>query len=318
VTADALPANDEALSATAEEFLSWLAVERGRAANTLAAYRRDLLGYEAFLRARRAPTDEVGENLVQDYLAFLRASGRKPTSVARALAAVRGFHRFCLDEGHSGADPTGDVDRAPVPLGLPKALTEDEIASLLGAVVGADPQARRDRAILEVLYSTGLRISELVGLSLSDLALEEATLRAFGKGSKERLVPVGRCARRALAEWLEPSGRGALVPRRWARRNDAEAVFLNLRGGRLTRQGAWAIVRLHGDRVGLGSRLSPHVLRHSCATHMLDHGADIRVVQEMLGHASIATTQIYTKVSADRLRKAYDLAHPRAGSTQGR
>jgi integrase/recombinase XerD len=318
VTADALPADDEALSATAEEFLSWLAVERGRAANTLAAYRRDLLGYEAFLRARRAPTDDVGENLVQDYLAFLRASGRKPTSVARALAAVRGFHRFCLDEGHSGADPTGDVDRAPVPLGLPKALTEDEIASLLNAVVGADPQARRDRAILEVLYGTGLRISELVGLSLSDLALEQGTLRAFGKGSKERLVPVGRCARRALAEWLEPSGRGALVPRRWARRNDAEAVFLNLRGGRLTRQGAWAIVRLHGERVGLGSRLSPHVLRHSCATHMLDHGADIRVVQEMLGHASIATTQVYTKVSADRLRQAYDLAHPRAGTTQGR
>ncbi len=323
MTADALPAdalltNEVALSATAEEFLSWLAVERGRAANTLAAYRRDLLGYEAFLRARRAPTAEVGENLVQDYIAFLRASGRKPTSVARALAAVRGFHRFCLDEGHSEADPTGDVARAPVPLGLPKALSEDEIAALLGAVVGADPQARRDRAILEVLYGTGVRISELVGLSLSDLALPEGTLRAFGKGSKERLVPVGRCARRALAEWLEPSGRGALVPRRWARRNDSEAVFLNLRGGRLTRQGAWTIVRLHGEHVGLGSRLSPHVLRHSCATHMLDHGADIRVVQEMLGHASIATTQVYTKVSADRLRQAYDLAHPRAGPTQGR
>ena len=318
MTADALPADDEALSASAEEFLSWLAVERGRAANTLAAYRRDLLGYEAFLRARRAPTDEVGERLVQDYLAFQRASGRKPTSVARALAAVRGFHRFCLDEGYSGADPTGDVDRTAVPLGLPKALTEDEIAALLGVVVGADPQARRDRAILEVLYGTGLRISELVGLSLSDLALPEGTLRAYGKGSKERLVPVGRCARRALGEWLEPSGRGALVPRRWARRNDSEAVFLNLRGGRLTRQGAWAIVRLHVERVGLGSRLSPHVLRHSCATHMLDHGADIRVVQEMLGHASIATTQVYTKVTAERLRQAYDLAHPRAGSTQGR
>ena len=318
MTADAFSTEDIGLSTSAEEFLSWLAVERGRAANTLAAYRRDLLGYEAFLRARRAPTDEVGEHLVQDYLAFLRASGRKPTSVARALAAVRGFHRFCLDEGHSDADPTGDVDRAPVPLGLPKALTEDEIAALLGVVVGSGPQARRDRAILEVLYGTGLRISELVGLSLTDLALDEGTLRAFGKGSKERLVPVGRCARRALAEWLEPSGRGALVPRRWARRNDAEAVFLNQRGGRLTRQGAWTIVRLHGERVGLGPRLSPHVLRHSCATHMLDHGADIRVVQEMLGHASIATTQVYTRVSADRLRQAYDLAHPRAGPTQGR
>jgi integrase/recombinase XerD len=318
MTADAAPVEETDLSNSAEEFLSWLAVERGRAPNTLSAYRRDLLGYEAFLRARQARTEEVGERLVQDYLAFLRASGRKPTSVARALAAVRGFHRFCLDEGHAGADPTGDVERASVPLGLPKALTEDEIASLLGAVVGFDPPARRDRAILEVLYGTGLRISELVGLSLADLSLPEGTLRAFGKGSKERIVPVGRHARRALAEWLEPSGRGALVPRRWARRNDSEAVFLNLRGGRLTRQGAWAIVRTHGQRVGLGSRLSPHVLRHSCATHMLDHGADIRVVQEMLGHASIATTQVYTKVSADRLRAAYEHAHPRAGPNQGR
>jgi integrase/recombinase XerD len=318
VTADSLPIEETELSRSAEEFLSWLAVERGRAANTLSAYRRDLLAYEAFLRARQAPLGEVGEKVVQDYLVFLRASGRKPASVARALAAVRGFHRFCLDEGHTGADPTGDVERAPVPLGLPKALTEDEIGALLGAVVGNDPPARRDRAILEVLYGTGLRISELVGLSLSDLALQDGTLRAFGKGSKERLVPVGRCSRRALAEWLEPSGRGALVPRRWARRHDAEAVFLNLRGGRLTRQGAWAIVRLHGERVGLGARLSPHVLRHSCATHMLDHGADIRVVQEMLGHASISTTQVYTRVSADRLRQAYDRAHPRAGPTQGR
>jgi integrase/recombinase XerD len=318
VTADSLPIEETELSRSAEEFLSWLAVERGRAANTLSAYRRDLLAYEAFLRARQAPLSEVGEKVVQDYLVFLRASGRKPASVARALAAVRGFHRFCLDEGHTGADPTGDVERAPVPLGLPKALTEDEIGALLGAVVGNDPPARRDRAILEVLYGTGLRISELVGLSLSDLALQDGTLRAFGKGSKERLVPVGRCSRRALAEWLEPSGRGALVPRRWARRHDAEAVFLNLRGGRLTRQGAWAIVRLHGERVGLGARLSPHVLRHSCATHMLDHGADIRVVQEMLGHASISTTQVYTRVSADRLRQAYDRAHPRAGPTQGR
>ena len=253
MTADALPSEVVELSTTAEEFLSWLAVERGRAANTLSAYRRDLLGYEAFLRARRAPTDEVGENLVQDYLAFLRASGRKPTSVARALAAVRGFHRFCLDEGHSEADPTGDVERAPVPLGLPKALTEDEIAALLGAVVGSDPPARRDRAILEVLYGTGLRISELVGLSLADLALPEGTLRAFGKGSKERLVPVGRCARRALAEWLEPSGRGALVPRRWARRNDAEAVFEAARAAReraLAGEGPTLIeavtMRMHG------------------------------------------------------------------------
>src|SRR5206468_3824677 len=162
---------------------------------------------------------------------------------------------------------------------------------------------------LELLYGTGMRISELVRLSLPDLAqLDEGVLRAFGKGSKERIVPVGRFARDALAAWLAPSGRGAMSPERWPTRDDAEAVFLNQRGRRLTRQGAWLILRGYGDRIGLRERLWPHVLRHSCATHMLDHGADIRVVQELLGHASIATTQVYTRVSAERLRQAYEEA----------
>jgi integrase/recombinase XerD len=157
-----------------------------------------------------------------------------------------------------------------------------------------------------------VRISELVGLSMGDLDLDAGLLRAYGKGSKERIVPVGRVAREALSEWLAAGGRGALSPERWARRGDAEAVFLNARGGRLSRQGAWGIVRKYGDRVGLGDRLTPHVLRHSCATHMLDHGADVRAVQELLGHASITTTQVYTMVSAERLRKVYESAHPRA------
>jgi integrase/recombinase XerD len=183
-------------------------------------------------------------------------------------------------------------------------------------VVGEEAVARRDRAMLEVLYGCGLRISELVGLSLGDLDLDSGLLRAYGKGARERLVPVGRVARSALAAWLTPSGRGALAPERWARRGDAEALFLNARGGRLSRQGAWAVVRRYGDKVGLGDRLSPHVLRHSCATHMLDHGADIRVVQELLGHASISTTQVYTRVSTERLREVYDAAHPRARLTR--
>jgi integrase/recombinase XerD len=199
-----------------------------------------------------------------------------------------------------------------VPSGLPKALSEAEVTSLIAAVTGDDAVARRDRAILEVLYGCGLRVSELVGLSLADLDLPSHLLRAFGKGSKERVVPVGRLAADALAAWLSPRGREQLTPDRWARRGDAEAVFLNTRGGRLSRQGAWGIVRRYGDAVGLGERLSPHVLRHSCATHMLDHGADIRVVQELLGHASISTTQVYTKVSATRLRQIYESAHPRA------
>jgi integrase/recombinase XerD len=228
------------------------------------------------------------------------------------LVAVRSLHHFLVDEGHAGSDPTGDVGNPKVPQGLPKALTEDEVGSLLGAVVGEDATARRDRAILELLYGTGMRISELVGLSLGDLALDTDVIRVLGKGSKERLVPLGRFARVALDDWLSSSGRGAMSPERWARRGDSEAVFLNVRGGRLSRQGAWGIVRRYGDKVGLGERLTPHVLRHSCATHMLDHGADIRVVQELLGHASIATTQVYTKVSTERLRSAYEAAHPRA------
>jgi integrase/recombinase XerD len=300
------------LSTSAEEFLSWLAVERGRAANTLAAYRRDLRAYESWLSERHVELGEVTEPVVQDYVAHLRQAGRRPASVARALVAVRSLHRFCVDEGRATIDPTGDVDAPRVPQGLPKALSEEEVAGLIEAVAGGDPSSRRDRALLELLYGTGMRISEAVGLSLGDLFLEEGVLRAFGKGAKERVVPLGRMAGLAMESWLGPGGRPALVPAQWARRDDADAVFLNHRGGRLSRQGAWGIVRRHGDAVGLGDRLTPHVLRHSCATHMLDHGADIRVVQELLGHASIATTQVYTRVSTDRLRAAYDEAHPRA------
>lgn len=300
------------LSTESEEYLSWLAVERGRAGNTLAAYRRDLASYEEFLQGRRSSITRAGESLIADYVGFLRAAGRAPSTIARALAAVRGLHRFCLDEGRAATDPTADLGSPGVPKGLPKALSEEEVARLLAAVTDAGPIGRRDRAMLELLYGTGMRISELVGLSLGDLSLDEGIVRVFGKGSKERVVPVGKFARRALEEWLSPGGRDALEPRQWARRGDAEAVFLNARGGRLSRQGAWRSIRMHADHAGLRDRLTPHVLRHSCATHMLDHGADIRVVQELLGHASVATTQVYTKVSTDHLRREYEAAHPRA------
>ena len=314
----AAPPRSRPLPPEVEELLSWLAVERGRSPNTLAAYRRDLAAYSEFLAGRRIPLDGVTDRVVEDYLAFLRAAGRAPSSVARALVAVRSLHRFLEDEGLASANPAQDVERPRVPAGLPKALSEDEVGTLLAAATGHDPTGRRDRAILEVLYGCGLRVSELVGLSLGDLDLDARMLRAFGKGSKERVVPVGRLATEALQAWLAPSGRGALVPTRWARRGDAEAVFLNVRGGRLSRQGAWGVVRHYGDKVGLADRLTPHVLRHSCATHMLDHGADIRVVQELLGHASISTTQVYTKVSTEQLRRVYESAHPRAqGRGQG-
>jgi integrase/recombinase XerD len=226
------------------------------------------------------------------------------------------LHHVLADEGLSAIDAAAGVEAPRVPAGLPKALDEDEVTDLIEGVVGDDPISRRDRAVLEVLYGTGIRISELVGLSLADVDLDGALLRAFGKGSKERIVPLGRPARRALAEWFD-GGRPELEPERWARRGDAEAVFLNARGGRLTRAGAWLVVKKHGDRVGLGDRLSPHVLRHSCATHLLNHGADIRAVQELLGHVSISTTQVYTKVSTERLWQVYQDAHPRARGVPG-
>jgi len=295
-----------------EDLLTWLRVERGRSPNTLAAYRRDLDAYVRWLDAHHLTIGEVTESAITAYVADLRESGLAPASTKRALVSVRGLHRFLAEETEGRPNPTAEVQMPKVPRGLPKALTEEEVERLLGSIVGDAPVDRRDRAILEVLYGTGLRISELVGLSLGDLDLDASLLRAFGKGSKERIVPVGRFATVALVSWLEPAGRGALEPERWARRGDAEALFLNTRGGRLSRQGAWMAVRRAGERVGLAGRLSPHVLRHSCATHMLDHGADIRTVQELLGHASISTTQVYTLVSTDRLMSVYRAAHPRA------
>jgi integrase/recombinase XerD len=293
-----------------EEWLSWLATERGRAAATLAAYRREARRWCAWLGAGQVA--QADEALIEAYVRHLRDRELAPATVAKATVAVRSLYRFLAEEGTLPADPGADVATPQVPAALPKALTEDEVATLLAAVVGDEPTARRDRAILEVLYGTGLRISELVGLSLGDVDLESGLLRAFGKGSRERVVPLGRHATAALSGWLAPGGRVALSPAQWARRGDAEAVFLNRRGGRLTRQGAWLVVKRYGEAVGLGAKLSPHVLRHSCATHMLDHGADIRAVQELLGHVSISTTQVYTKVSTERLFEAYRAAHPRA------
>ncbi len=296
----------------AEEFLTWLRVERGRSANTLTAYRADLRTYWSWLRGCGLGLADVSEEDINAYVGHLKGTGRAAASVKRSLVAVRALHRFLALEGDVPTDPAVDVAVPTVPRGLPKALGEDEIQQLLAAVAGDEPIDRRDRAILEVLYGTGLRISELVGLSLADLDLQESLLRAFGKGAKERVVPIGRFANAALEAWLAAGGRPEVTPAQWARRRDAEAVFLNTRGGRLSRQGAWGVVRKYGEQVGLAGRLTPHVLRHSCATHMLDHGADIRTVQELLGHASVSTTQLYTLVSTERLWAVYREAHPRA------
>jgi integrase/recombinase XerD len=314
VSAPAATSLDEAVA----EFRTWLVVERGLAPNSVAAYLRDLRRYLAFLEARGIrDVDRVTEADVSAYAADLAAARTDdgapryaPASMARALVAVRALHRFSLDEGSAHADPTEELRSGRVPQGIPKALTEAEVEAILRAVEGDDPRALRDRAVLETLYAGGLRIAELVGLDRADLDLEGGLVRVLGKGRKERIVPIGRIARAAIAEYLR-RGRPELEGRR---RPTGDPVFLNQRGGRLSRQAGWKIVHDAGVRAGVGDTLSPHVLRHSCATHMLDHGADIRVVQELLGHASLSTTQIYTKVSPERLRRAYDAAHPRAVS----
>ncbi len=303
---------NQPLSTGAEEYLSWLAVEKGRSQNTLSAYRRDIAVWERW--ALEAGVDPLtpGPEAIERHLSELRSQGRHPTSMARSTTALRGLFRFLVGEGTVAGDPTADLRSPRLPRRLPKALDEDQVFSLLDSVSGTGPTDLRDRALLELLYGSGARISEVVGLSLADVQGDDGLLRVFGKGAKERLVPLGRPARAALDHWLSPGGRPDLAPAHWRRRSDAEAVFINTRGGRLSRQGAWAVVHHHAERAGLGALVSPHVLRHSCASHMLAHGADIRVVQELLGHVSIATTQIYTKLSQDHLRTSYEQAHPRA------
>jgi integrase/recombinase XerD len=311
------------LSRAAEEYLSWLEVERGRSPRTLAAYRRDLAAFGVALReGGRRDMDAAAASDVAAYLGSIRESHSK-ASVARAHSSIRGFYRFLVEEGRRDDDPAADLPSVSVSDLLPKALSEEETERLLGAVVGTGPAVLRDRALLEVLYGTGARVSEVVGLNLGDVAdaVDERgvpLVRVLGKGDKERVVPLGQLARLALADWLSGEGRPLFVPKKWRRRSDAEAVFLNARGGRLTRVGAFGVVKKYAARVGLEEKVSPHVLRHSCATHMLGRGADVRVVQELLGHASIATTQRYTKVSPEHLRRAYEGAHPRAGTKGGR
>ncbi|CAN5574077.1 site-specific tyrosine recombinase XerD [soil metagenome] len=294
-----------------EEFLSWMVAERGRAANTVAAYERDLRAYVEWLQTRGLDLDTVSSADLEVLVAQRRGTAAA-SSVARQLAAIRMLHRRLATENVRRDDPTVDLEGVRVPAGLPKPLSEDEVNKLLAAVTGTGPLDRRDRALLELLYATGARISEVVGLSMGDLDIDGGLVRVFGKGSKERIVPYGRAAAEALDDWFGPRGRVDLVPAQWRRRGDAEAVFLNTRGSRLSRQGAWLVVKKYGQRAGITEALSPHVLRHSCATHLLDHGADLRIVQEMLGHASISTTQVYTRVSQERLWEVYRAAHPRA------
>jgi integrase/recombinase XerD len=307
------------LSVAVREYLQYLVVERGLAANTVESYERDLRRYAGVLAARgKTQLDDVRTADVAAFLAALRTGDDEhqplaASSAGRAVVAVRGLHAFALAQGLCGGDPARDVTPPAPPRRLPKAIAISEVERLLdaaGSTEDPDPRVLRDRALLEFLYGTGARISEAVALDVDDLDQDLAAdpvVLLSGKGGKQRFVPVGSYAVRALEAYLV-RGRPALAV---AGRRASPAVFLNARGGRLTRQGAWGVLGEAAARSELDG-VSPHTLRHSFATHLLDGGADIRVVQELLGHASVTTTQVYTLVTVDKLREVYAAAHPRA------
>ena len=293
-----------------DRYLRHVAIERGLSTNTLQAYRRDLDAYARVLDARSVVV--ASAIAAQDVTAFaheLRTRPERPltaSSMARMLSSVRGFHRFLLDEGIVEVDVSADTKPPKLGMRLPKAISIDQMESVLAATDGDEVQAMRDKALLELLYATGARVSEAVALNVDDV-IEGDIVRLFGKGGKQRIVPVGSFARAALDAYLVRA-RPALSVRGTA----TPALFLGMRGQRVSRQNAWLIIRAAAERAQLGIEISPHTFRHSFATHLLAGGADVRVVQELLGHSSVATTQIYTMVTADTLRDMYTTAHPRA------
>lgn len=302
------------LSRAAEGYLDHLAIERGLAPNTLSSYRRDLSRYLAFLATSGVTeVSEISPEHVGAFAALLREGDADhpplaTSSSARTVVAVRGFHRFAVSEGHTDVDPSAKVRPPTPPQRLPQALSVDQVADLIRAAgEGRSARELRDSALLEFLYGTGARVSEAVGLDVDDLDLAGDSVRLRGKGSKERIVPMGRYAKDALSAYLV-RGRGELA----RPGSGTAAVFLNARGGRLSRQSAWVVLRGAAERAKVPVSVSPHTLRHSFATHLLDGGADVRVVQELLGHASVTTTQVYTLVTVERLREVYATSHPRA------
>ena len=300
-----------------DDFLAYARFERGLSTNTVEAYRRDLAMWRTFCSEQGVDPSRVGSEDVTAYLEKLRA-GSSPasrplasSSVARMLVSLRSLYRFLRREGAIEVDPTAKVGVPKRPRSLPKAISIEDVVRLIESPAPDDLLGRRDKAMLETLYGAGLRISELIGLDVDDVDLDGGSLLVrAGKGEKSRVVPLGRAARSAIESYLALT-RPILVSRSSGAASKG-ALFVNARGGRLSRQGCWKILRTHAGAAGLDGKVSPHTLRHSFATHMLDGGADIRVVQELLGHASLATTQVYTLVSDTRLREVYLSAHPRA------
>ncbi len=304
---------DEAALVEIEEFLHHLAVEKGRSSHTLESYRRDLtrfLGH--LLTTGKVVPQEAEPEDVEAFVRRARSEGLSPRSISRALSAIRSFYDFAILEGKATTNPAREVYAPRTPRPLPRALSREQVETFIESIDGPSPVDIRDRAIVELLYSTGARISEAAGLDLSDLDLEQRIVRISGKGGKQRIAPVGGPAAAAIERYLRLA-RPVLVEKASRRRAPA-ALFVNARGERLTRQGLWTILKRRAARVGLESELSPHVLRHSCATHMLEGGADIRAVQEMLGHASLTTTQAYTKVTFSHIESVYRSTHPRSGA----
>jgi integrase/recombinase XerD len=286
------------------EYLSFLQVEKGLSKNSLESYRRDLARLKAHAEAAGCEPHLLGKAELTQFFMSLTREGLAPRSVGRALSAVRGFYRFLLLDGHVKADPSADISRPQGGQKLPRFLTQEEIERLLTALDTTTTEGVRDRALVEVLYATGLRVSELVSLSTSSVDVDTGVLFCMGKGSKQRRVPVGRSA----LEWLQryQAARRVLLAGR-----ESQRLFVGYLGRPLTRQNVWAMLKRAAEKVGIDG-VTPHVLRHSFATHLLEHGADTRSVQAMLGHSDLATTQIYTHVTSERIRSVYEKHHPRA------
>jgi integrase/recombinase XerD len=289
-----------------EAFLQFMAVERGLSNHTIDAYRRDLLRFSAFARARRVTAPgAVTRRLISNYLGELQSAGLSPPSIRRQVSAIRSWFRFLISEGRCGSDPTENVEGPRGWQRLPKTLTSEEVTRLLDRPKGSTPSAVRDDAILELLYATGLRISELVNLPLSGINLEVGYLMATGKGRKQRIIPLGETAVGKLRNYLSASRP------RLGRNRRSDAVFLNRSGRKLTRQACWKLLRKYALQAGIRRAISPHMLRHSFATHLLERGADLRSIQVLLGHSDLSTTQIYTQVTKTRLKDLHRRLHPR-------
>jgi integrase/recombinase XerD len=297
--------NADAVDPAVSRFLDAVWMERGLSSNTLAAYRADLTALARWLHERQTPIMRTTRADLQDFIAYRVHAGARPRSTARQLSSFRRFFRYLMREEQIREDPTAQIAMPKIGRSLPKSLTEEEVESLLGAPVVSDPLGNRDRTMLEVLYATGLRVSELVNLRHTQVNTTQGVIRILGKGNRERLIPLGEEAMRWLKDFASGS-RGEILLER-----QTDYLFPTRRGDRMTRQAFWHIIKRYARKAGITKELSPHTLRHAFATHLLNHGADLRVVQMLLGHSDLSTTQIYTHVARERLKELHSAHHPR-------